>query len=173
MNSSNVLAQIIGQSLCAALLSFVAFSHPAAAADINSSVLADIKQAQQNLSNTEQQISRQQQQLVSQYQTLQQQVQQLRDKTAGARPAEDESTLGLSQLTERLKSWQDQQQYQQNLLASFIRQQQLTNADTSLTSQLRAAGSFATALQHSLYPAWQNRDIIQPNGELVNAKVLT
>ncbi|GAA0546763.1 hypothetical protein GCM10009098_12930 [Rheinheimera aquimaris] len=172
MNSSNVLAQIIRQSLCAALLSFVALSHPAAAADISSSVLADIKQAQQNLSNTEQQISRQQQQLVSQYQTLQQQVQQLRDKTAVARRAEDESTLGLNQLTERLKSWQDQQQYQQNQLASFIRQQQLVTVDASLISQLQAASNFAGALQQSLYPAWHNHDIILPSGELVNARVL-
>lgn len=171
---ANILAAAgIRQGVSIVLLSLVAFTGQLTAADVSSSVLADIKQAQQSLSNTEQQISRQQQQLVSQYQTLQQQVQQLRDKTAVARRAEDESTLGLSQLTERLKSWQDQQQYQQNQLASFIRQQQLTNADNSLTSQLRAAGNFASALQHSLYPAWQNRDIIQPNGELVNAKVLT
>ena len=86
---ANILAAAgIRQSVSIALLSLVAFTGQLTAADVSSSVLADIKQAQQSLSNTEQQISRQQQQLVSQYQTLQQQVQQLRDKTAVARRAD-------------------------------------------------------------------------------------
>lgn len=171
--TSRRLIPAIGQYFCAALLSLMMFANPLAAADVSSSVLADIKQAQQKLSNTELQISQQQKQLVSQYQALQQQVQQLRDKTAVARRAEDESTLGLNQLTERLKSWQDQQQYQQNQLASFIRQQQLTTAGSSLTAQLQAVSQLAAALQQSLYPAWQSRDIIQPNGEQINAEVLS
>ncbi|QBL08170.1 MotA/TolQ/ExbB proton channel family protein [Rheinheimera sp. D18] len=145
----------------------------AAAADVNASVLADIQKAQQTLSSTEKQISQQQQQLTTQYQALQQQVQQLREKTAVARRAEDESTLGLNQLTERLKGWQDQQQYQKNQLASFIRQHHLAVTDTNLNNQLQAASAYAAQLQHSLYPQWQSRDIIQPNGELINAKVLS
>lgn len=171
MISATVTARFNALLPLAAVLA--CFTVPALAADVSASVLADIQQAQQALASTEQQISQQQQQLVSQYQALQQQVQQLREKTAVARRAEDESTLGLNQLTERLKSWQDQQQYQQNLLASFIRQQQLPVPDNnSLISQLQASRAFAVSLQQSLYPNWQARDIIQPNGELINARVL-
>lgn len=144
------------------------------AADVGASILSDIQQAQQALTATEKQISQQQQQLVAQYQALQQQVQQLREQTAVSRRAEDESTLGLTQLTERLKSWQDQQQYQQNQLASFLRQQQLTQTDNSnLTSQLQTVNAFVATLQQQLYPRWQARDIIQPSGEVVQAQVLT
>ena len=167
-------AYYVKQCLTAAWLILLASTHSVAfAADVSASVLADIKQAQQALAASEKTISQQQQQLTTQYQALQQQVQQLREKTAVARRAEDESTLGLTQLTERLKSWQDQQQYQQNQLASFIRQHHLATSDTSLNNQLQAAGAYAAQLQQSLYPQWQARDIIQTNGELISAMVLS
>lgn len=141
---------------------------------VSQSVLADINKARQELSNTEQRIAKAQQQLYSQYQTLQQDVRALRQKTAVARRGEDETTLGLNQLTARLKSWQDQQTYQRNQLSSFIRAQHLANpADADLTGQLDTVLQFAATLKQSLYPNWQQQQIIQQNGELVSAQVLT
>lgn len=172
MKPSHQAYPIALQSLAAFWLLILPASM-AFAADVQTSVLQDIKQAQQALKASEQQISQQQQQLVTQYQTLQQQVQQLRHQTAISRRAEDESTLGLTQLTERLKSWQDQQQYQQNQLASFIRQHKLSASNNTLTAQLKAATGFASSLQRNLYPQWHTQDIIQQNGELTKAQVLS
>ena len=143
------------------------------AADVKGSVLQEIKQAQQALNDSEKQISQQQQQLVQQYQALQQQVVQLRQQTAVSRRAEDESTLGLTQLTERLKSWQDQQHYQQNQLASFIRQHHISIKGQTLTDQLQASADYAARAARSLYPQWQTQDIVLQNGELTPAQVLT
>ena len=143
------------------------------AADVKGSVLQEIKQAQQALNDSEKHISQQQQQLVQQYQALQQQVVKLRQQTAVSRRAEDESTLGLTQLTERLKSWQDQQHYQQNQLASFMRQHQINAPGQTLTDQLQASADYAARVARSLYPQWQTQDIILQNGELTPAQVLT
>jgi biopolymer transport protein ExbB len=160
-----------------ALIAAILMLSPATQADnaqqVTTSVRADIAKARQQLTDSEQRIGAAQQKLHSQYQALQQDVRQLRQQTALARRSEDENTLGLNQLTERLKSWQQQQRYQRNQLASFLRQQQLAgDAGQALTSQLDSVLNYATSLQQALYPQWQAQQVIQPNGELIDADVL-
>lgn len=155
------------------LLSLLLINSPLANA--TSSLLIDIKKAQQTLNKTQANISKQSQTLNRQTQQAEQTVLSLRKKTSAARRLVDEQTLSLNTLEKRLKTWQQQNTYQRNLIARFTQQQKLSLkegnplADNNL-SQLSL--NFAT-LRQAITPQWQQRRIIAQDGIITSQNTLT
>ncbi len=141
------------------------------------SVLSDIKTAQRSLSSTQKSIAKEQASLAKQIFTKQQSLSKLREQAAVNRRLADENTLGLNQLQTRLDTWQQQQQYQLNLLSRFVRQnsnkalnnEQTSNNQNELLSQVV---SFINDQEQALYPRFKKQAVVLNNGELTQANTL-
>lgn len=141
------------------------------------SVLNDIKTAQRSLSSTQKSIAKEQASLAKQIFTKQQSLSKLREQAAVNRRLADENTLSLNQLQTRLDSWQQQQQYQLNLLSRFVRQnsnkalnnEQTSNNQNELLSQVV---SFINNQEQALYPRFKKQAVVLNNGELTQANIL-
>ncbi|MCQ8889436.1 MotA/TolQ/ExbB proton channel family protein [Pseudoalteromonas carrageenovora] len=141
------------------------------------SVLNDIKTAQRSLSSTQKSIAKEQASLAKQIFTKQQSLSKLREQAAVNRRLADENTLSLNQLQTRLDSWQQQQQYQLNLLSRFVRQnsnkalnnEQTSNNQNELLSQVV---SFINNQEQALYPRLKKQAVVLNNGELTQANTL-
>lgn len=141
------------------------------------SVLNDIKTAQRSLSSTQKSIAKEQASLAKQIFTKQQSLSKLREQAAVNRRLADENTLSLNQLQTRLDSWQQQQQYQLNLLSRFVRQnsnkalnnEQTSNNQNELLSQVV---SFINDQEQALYPRFKKQAVVLNNGELTQANTL-
>ncbi len=138
------------------------------------SLLSDIKKSQQQLSKTETSIANQRTQLSAILFQLEQEVTQLREKTAVARRLADENTLGLSQLQQRLDSWQQQNQYQKNLLNRFLRQQssQSDSDLVGLSDSLNRVAQVASEMHDHFYPEWKVQPVVQTSGEIISLNTL-
>lgn len=163
--------------LCAVCCWFASALQAADLADVTRQLTTEIKQAQTQLSTTEGQISRERAQLAQQLNKAQTRVLELRDKTAATRRLADEKTLGLSQIESRLTVWQEQSRYQKRLLTGFLDKVGRQNAGDAkaadFTEQLNQLQRFVEAQAASLQPAWQDRKILLPDGELADGKLLT
>ncbi|MBQ4798385.1 MotA/TolQ/ExbB proton channel family protein [Pseudoalteromonas sp. MMG006] len=141
------------------------------------SVLNDIKTAQRSLSSTQKSIAEEQASLAKQIFTKQQSLSKLREQAAVNRRLADENTLSLNQLQTRLDTWQQQQQYQLNLLSRFVRQnsnkalnnEQASNNQNELLSQVL---SFINNQEQALYPRFKKQAVVLSNGELTQANTL-
>ncbi|ASM48765.1 biopolymer transport protein ExbB [Pseudoalteromonas espejiana DSM 9414] len=141
------------------------------------SVLNDIKTAQRSLSSTQKSIAKEQASLAKQIFTKQQSLSKLREQAAVNRRLADENTLSLNQLQTRLDTWQQQQQYQLNLLSRFVRQnsnktlnnEQTSNNQNELLSQVV---SFINNQEQALYPRFKKQAVVLGNGELTQANTL-
>ncbi|MEL0646692.1 MotA/TolQ/ExbB proton channel family protein [Pseudoalteromonas agarivorans] len=141
------------------------------------SVLNDIKTAQRSLSSTQKSIAKEQASLAKQIFTKQQSLSKLREQAAVNRRLADENTLSLNQLQTRLDTWQQQQQYQLNLLSRFVRQnsnkalnnEQASNNQNELLSQV---ASFINDQEQALYPRFKKQAVVLSNGELTQANTL-
>ncbi|MEL0632073.1 MotA/TolQ/ExbB proton channel family protein [Pseudoalteromonas carrageenovora] len=141
------------------------------------SVLNDIKTAQRSLSSTQKSIAKEQASLAKQIFTKQQSLSKLREQAAVNRRLADENTLSLNQLQTRLDTWQQQQQYQLNLLSRFVRQnsnkalnnEQTSNNQNELLSQV---ASFINDQEQALYPRFKKQAVVLSNGELTQANTL-
>ncbi|MDO6548959.1 MotA/TolQ/ExbB proton channel family protein [Pseudoalteromonas carrageenovora] len=141
------------------------------------SVLNDIKTAQRSLSSTQKSIAKEQASLAKQIFTKQQSLSKLREQAAVNRRLADENTLSLNQLQTRLDTWQQQQQYQLNLLSRFVRQnsnkalnnEQTSNNQNELLSQVV---SFINDQEQALYPRFKKQAVVLNNGELTQANTL-
>jgi len=141
------------------------------------SVLNDITTAQRSLSSTQKSIAKEQASLAKQIFTKQQSLSKLREQAAVNRRLADENTLSLNQLQTRLDSWQQQQQYQLNLLSRFVRQnsnkalnnEQTSNNQNELLSQVV---SFINNQEQALYPRFKKQAVVLNNGELTQANTL-
>ena len=87
---------------------------------------------------------------------------------------EDERTLSLSKLENRLSQWKEQRVYQQNLLDRYLQQNGVSfsaldtmDTETKMAQVERSAVNMATA------PAWENNDTVLQNGEIVNTPTLS
>ena len=169
-------------------LSAMANSEDKANANVSITLLAKIEQAQQKLMTVEKAIVKQRQQLANEIFAKQQSLSSLKEKAAVAQRLADENTLGLTQLQTRLDSWQQQSQYQLNLLNRFFRQHNinemgelttnLANVSTenhaALSShQLSQLESFILKQKQALYPSWQASDIVMNNGLIQAGQRLT
>ncbi|KXI27704.1 MotA/TolQ/ExbB proton channel family protein [Paraglaciecola hydrolytica] len=142
---------------------------------LDSALLKNITQAEQQLSTTEKRISAEKSQLAKQLNNLEQQVQALQQKTAAARRLSDEKTLSLSQLESRIKEWREQQAYQQNLVNRFLNQQQLATQVSLVPVEQKFAliTDFAKSFQAKLKPDWQQRDVVMASGKVESLATLS
>ncbi|MGY8836558.1 MAG: MotA/TolQ/ExbB proton channel family protein [Enterobacterales bacterium] len=158
--------------LFSANISFAAISD-----DAKQSILSDIKTAQRTLSKTQNSISKEQATLAKQIFTKQQSLSKLREQAAVNRRLADENTLSLDQLQTRLDTWQQQQQYQLNLLSRFVRQNTSNSASSneSANSQnelLSRVVSLINNQEQALYPQLKKQSVVLSNGELSQANTL-
>ncbi|MBH0002750.1 MULTISPECIES: MotA/TolQ/ExbB proton channel family protein [Pseudoalteromonas] len=158
--------------LLSANISFAASSD-----DAKQSILSDIKTAQRTLNKTQNSISKEQATLAKQIFTKQQSLSKLREQAAVNRRLADENTLSLDQLQTRLDTWQQQQQYQLNLLSRFVRQNTSNSASSneSANSQnelLNRVVSQINNQEQALYPQFKKQSVVLSNGELSQANTL-
>ncbi|MBD0412849.1 MotA/TolQ/ExbB proton channel family protein [Pseudoalteromonas distincta] len=152
-------------------------SFAASSDDAKQSILSDIKTAQRTLSKTQNSISKEQATLAKQIFTKQQSLSKLREQAAVNRRLADENTLSLDQLQTRLDTWQQQQQYQLNLLSRFVRQNTSNSASSneSANSQNELLSSVVSLInnqEQALYPQLKKQSVVLSNGELSQANTL-
>ena len=152
-------------------------SFAASSDDAKQSILSDIKTAQRTLSKTQNSISKEQATLAKQIFTKQQSLSKLREQAAVNRRLADENTLSLDQLQTRLDTWQQQQQFQLNLLSRFVRQNTSNSASSneSANSQnelLNRVVSQINNQEQALYPQFKKQSVVLSNGELSQANTL-
>ncbi|UTF59410.1 MotA/TolQ/ExbB proton channel family protein [Gilvimarinus sp. DA14] len=160
--------------LTAALLSSllalcVVYTAPAAAQDVETSLVKKIERAQNNLERTEQKVLRERNDVAGKLRSLEEEVLNLRDKTAVARRKMDEKTLSLGQLESRLKDWKEQQRFQQNLLNRFLKQQGYSNqqlAELSLSEKINATNRFSEQLHERMAPQWREEKVVRADGTI-------
>ena len=168
MLRSSLIAACV--ALCAAVVCVPAVAAP------EDSMLANIKDAKARLDRTESKISKERVALANELRALEQQVMKLRNETTVARRKMDERTLSLSQLENRLSSWSEQQEFQQNLLSRFLLQtgvDSLSLSEMSLSDKVQKVGEKAKAFANQQTPNFSAGKVVLANGEVTQAKVLT
>jgi len=160
-----------------ALLFSAHTSFAASSDDAKKSILSDIKTAQRTLSKTQNSISKEQATLAKQIFTKQQSLSKLRAQAAVNRRLADENTLSLDQLQTRLDTWQQQQQYQLNLLSRFVRQNTSNSANSNESTNnqnelLSRVISQINNQEQALYPQFKKQSVVLSNGELSQANTL-
>ncbi|MBG9996986.1 MotA/TolQ/ExbB proton channel family protein [Pseudoalteromonas sp. NZS127_1] len=152
-------------------------SFAASSDDAKQSILSDIKTAQRTLNKTQNSISKEQATLAKQIFTKQQSLSKLREQAAVNRRLADENTLSLDQLQTRLDTWQQQQQYQLNLLSRFVRQNTSNSASSNESTNnqnelLSRVISQINNQEQALYPQFKKQSVVLSNGELSQASTL-
>jgi biopolymer transport protein ExbB len=138
-------------------------------------LLKDIKLAQSKLSKSQQQLTKLRSSLSTQVRNQEKEVADLREQAAVSQRLQDEKTLSLQQLQSRLKTWREQNQYQQNILSRFNH----NLAQQPFSTQAAPHEKLAWLTQHlhniddRIKPTWQAKKIVMPNGELNTANVLS
>ena len=168
MLRSSLIAACV--ALCAAVVCVPAVAAP------EDSMLANIKEAKARLDRTESKISKERVALANELRALEQQVMKLRNETTVARRKMDERTLSLSQLENRLSSWSEQQEFQQNLLSRFLLQtgvDSLSLSEMSLSDKVQKVGEKAKEFANQQAPNFSAGKVVLANGEVTQAKVLT
>lgn len=161
-----------GLKIHVAILGFCwAVSSWANANPVEASIAKDIEAAQTHLEQTQIRIGKERVALAGELNALEQKVLGLREQTAVARRLTDERTLSLQQMQQRLSQWREQQAYQQNLLARFLRQhdQSLANANDPLQATL----TLSKQIQEKLQPGWRNQDMVLADGSVHPTATLT
>ena len=145
--------------------------------DVRQGLMQDIKSAQKALSETDAGISRERETLARGINAEQNRVLDLRQKAVAARRSSDEETLSLSQIENRLKTWQEQSEYQSRLLAGFLERsgrRPLTDVtDINLEEDLKLLNQILDHQQQRLFPEWHRESIVGQDGEIEEANLLT
>lgn len=148
----------------------VLLSLPVLTKAAETSLLNRIDQAQKHLNTTEIRISNERQSVTKQLRGIEREVLALREQAAVAQRLNDEKTLSLSRLEERLESWQQQQVYQKNLLHRFLQQHDyktsLNQASSSVSSGIARVITVAEDLQQRFQPTWSSAAMVMPSGEI-------
>ncbi|MDO6567708.1 MotA/TolQ/ExbB proton channel family protein [Alteromonas sp. 1_MG-2023] len=162
----------------ALLIALFANSSLQAQEQITADLLKKISTAEQELLKTEKSVANQRRKLANQLSTLEAEVLVLREKTAAVRRLADEKTLSLSQLENRLKTWNQQQAYQQGLLQRFLQQQddgsnQPILNDVSLSNKLEKVLTSSQQFERNFSPSWQQSKVILPSGDITQLATLS
>ena len=82
----------------------------------------------------------------------------------------DEKNLNLTQLQERLKSWQNQQSYQNNVLQQFLRlhDNSATNP-VSLSQKLAVVANITDSVEMWFEPVFKSGELVIENGQINSA----
>lgn len=107
---------------------------------------------------------------------LEQQVLRLRNETAVMRRKMDERTLSLSQLETRLSSWQEQHEYQLNLLDRFLLQsgeERVSLQQLTILEKVQKVGEQAQYHANQQVPHFTQGQVVLENGTIENAQTLS
>jgi biopolymer transport protein ExbB len=87
----------------------------------------------------------------------------------------DEETLSLSQIEMRLKTWQEQSEYQKSLLAGFLDhsgRRSLGNNKIDMSEDLKLLNQMLTEQKTRPYPGWHEENVVSPKGQIEEAYML-
>ncbi len=158
------------------MLSYLWLLGVASAAAPIDTMVANITEAKQRLERTEDKISKARVALANKVRMLEQQVLRLRNETAVMRRKMDERTLSLSQLETRLSSWQEQHEYQQNLLDRFLLQngeERLSLQQLTILEKVQKVGEQAQYHANQQVPHFTQGQVVLENGAIENAQILS
>lgn len=142
---------------------------------ITAKLLKDIKVAQKRLNTSQKDIAKARNKLAKKVRMQEQKVVSLREQAAVSQRLQDEKTLSLQQLQTRLKTWSEQNQYQQNILSRFNHNiaSKPFSPKVSAEQKLNWLSGHITEIKDSITPSWQDEKVVLPSGELHPAKVLS
>lgn len=152
---------------CFAVTSFATVANT----NIEQELLKKISTAQKELATTESQIAKTRGKLTKTIVDLEHELVDLEKTTISARKIADDRNLNLSQLEDRLKQWQSQQSYQQNLLQQFLR----LHAD-SVTKNVTTEQKLATVADITergelwFEPAFTSAQLVLESGQITDAE---
>lgn len=138
-------------------------------------LLRDIKIAEKKLTTSQKSLTNARNRLAKKVREQEKTVAILREKSAVSQRIQDEKTLSLQQLQTRLKTWSEQNQYQQNILSRFNHNIAITPFSPKLSAQkkLEWLSQHITNIEESIYPRWKDERVVLPSGELHSAKILS
>ncbi|NRA54112.1 MAG: MotA/TolQ/ExbB proton channel family protein [Gammaproteobacteria bacterium] len=167
------LAIIIVSFIC---FSSVSFSSHAAVSNsrVINGLLKDIKVAQKKLVTSQNKLAKVRSTLARKLRAQEQKVIKLRNQAEVSQRLQDEKTLSLQQLQARLKSWNEQNQYQQNILSRFNHNisKQPFSPKVPAAEKLAWLSEHLVTINHKIAPTWQTKRIVMPTGKLQSAKIL-
>lgn len=138
-------------------------------------LLRDIKVAQKKLVTSQTSVAKARSTLAKKLRDQEQKVVALREKASVSQRLQDEKTLSLQQLQTRLKTWNEQNQYQQNILSRFnhniASKPFFPNVDAE--HKLNWLSDHIASIDESITPSWHDEKVVLPSGELHPAKVLS
>ncbi|WP_338519030.1 MotA/TolQ/ExbB proton channel family protein [Alteromonas gracilis] len=143
---------------------------------LNQEMLKKVENAKVRLAQTETDVSQARAKLALTLNALEREVIALRESTSVARRKNDEKTLGLSQLENRLAQWQEQQVFQENVLNRFLMQEGKKTAELeklSLFEKVDAVLPIAKTALANQNPAFRQQQVIMKNGELSEGQTLS
>ncbi|MFY8299782.1 MotA/TolQ/ExbB proton channel family protein [Pseudoalteromonas sp. SS15] len=104
-------------------------------------------------------------------------VEALRAQAESIQRASDEKVISYEQLSERVRAWREQDNYQKMIVQSFFEQQNLAlSAYKNANGDFTLSPSVFNTLQHELInklsPNWQEKPVVNDKGEVVDFRVL-
>lgn len=142
--------------------------------DIERDLLNKISKAQSELTQTELSIAKSKSRLTKSMTDLEHALISLEKKTLSARKIADEKNLNLSQLQERLKTWQSQQSYQQNLLQQFLRlHSEQHDANLTTAQKLGVVAEITDQIELWFEPAFITKQLVVESGKIENAELIS
>lgn len=147
---------------------------PASESKIVTELVSDIKAAEKKLTSDQKSLAKARNQLAKKVRTQEKKVAELRERYAVSQRIQDEKTLSLQQLQNRLKTWSEQHQYQQNILSRFNHNIAASPFLPNLAGQQKLdwLSQHIASTKESIYPRWTNEKVVLPSGELHPAKIL-
>ena len=129
-------------------------------------LLRDIKIAEKKLTTSQKSLTNARNRLAKKVREQEKKVAILREKSAVSQRIQDEKTLSLQQLQTRLKTWSEQNQYQQNILSRFNHNIAITPFSPKLSAQkkLEWLSQHITNIEESIYPRWKDERVVLPSG---------
>lgn len=134
-----------------------------------------IEQAQRQLQKTQQHIANERAALAEQLSELEKTVANLRQKSTAIRRAEDEQSLSIRDLEQRLERWKEQHQYQTNIVNQTLQKLGTPYNDIQKLTLSDKLTRLEQQWQQRLTPKvsrWSSGDVLTPDGELTQRDFL-
>ena len=142
--------------------------------DVAEQLVDEISRSRELLAQREREIATASSRLSQQINRAQQSVVELRRAAAELQRVSDEQTLGLDVLEARLQQWQQQETYQQNLLADFLgRVHGADRRNESFDDTLSALRGAIARIDGRLTPTFEPRVAILESGAAVTGQALS
>ena len=144
---------------------------------VESSLVADIQQAQRQLTAAEARIGRDAAALAKQLDAREAALVRLRADAAVARRLADEQTLGLDAVEQRIERWRDQEAFQKSLLITFAEQRNAgARAAQEILSDMAAGQRLVDAaladIERALTPGFRPTEAALADGRVVEVDAL-